>query len=76
MITLTPVQLRFFEMLNEELRKVDKFYVEREYDALAHSSLLKKQLRELQRRLVDVRSLLLHIFLYALFISPCRIPSL
>ncbi|KAF9518909.1 hypothetical protein BS47DRAFT_1358546 [Hydnum rufescens UP504] len=41
------------EMLNEELRKVDKFYVERECDALALSSLLKKQLRELQRRLVD-----------------------
>lgn len=73
MITMTPPERHFFEMLNEELNKVDKFYLERERDAFIFSSLLKKQLQELRRRVVDVREPMLHISQCVPFISSYRI---
>lgn len=40
--------MRFFDALDEELLKVENFYLEREKDALIFSSMLNEQLRELQ----------------------------
>lgn len=40
--------MQFFDALDEELLKVERFYLEREKDALIFSSMLNEQLRELQ----------------------------
>ncbi|KAF8306714.1 SPX-domain-containing protein [Clavulina sp. PMI_390] len=45
---LTPVEAHFFEVLDEELYKVENFYLEREKEAMIFSSLLHEQLKELQ----------------------------
>ena len=48
LVTLTPLQKGFFDLLDSELAKVEKFYIEREKDAVIYSAALKEQLRELQ----------------------------
>ena len=54
---LSPLELYFFEILEEELEKVEGFYLERSKEYVMFSSLLNEQLRELEahRKIYDVR---------------------
>lgn len=57
--SLSPLELRFFRVLDEELNKVEEFYLEREKELVIFSSLLNEQLHELEvhRRIYHVREL-------------------
>ncbi|KAF8322826.1 SPX domain-containing protein [Cantharellus anzutake] len=46
--TLPPPELRFFDILDKELDKVEKFYLEKLEELVIFSSLLNEQLRELE----------------------------
>lgn len=60
---LSPVERQFFVILDGELDKVEKFYGDREKEAIIFSSMLKEQLRELQahRKLYHVRQFIVEI---------------
>jgi len=45
---LSPLEQHFFDVLDEELDKVEKFYIERSSEQVVYSSLLRDQLRELE----------------------------
>lgn len=44
----TPQEFAFFAMLDEQLDKVDSFYLEREKEMISRGALLLNQLEELQ----------------------------
>jgi hypothetical protein len=46
--TLTQLELAFFRVLDEELNKVEEFYLEREKELVLFASLLNEQLHELE----------------------------
>ena len=46
--SLTPLERQFFEKLDKELEKVEKFYSDREHEAMIKAAALKEQLRELK----------------------------
>nr|GAT52934.1 signal transduction protein [Mycena chlorophos] len=52
---LSPLELAFFTTLDAEVEKIEKFYVAREQDMALHTSMLEKQLQELEehRKLFD-----------------------
>jgi hypothetical protein len=55
---LSPVELAFFTTLDEELVKIENFYVAREKEMKLRTQLLEHQLNELNehRKLFNVRS--------------------
>lgn len=48
LLTLPPIHIAFFTLLDNELAKIDGFYLEREKEAQARSRALQNQLRELK----------------------------
>lgn len=48
LLVMSISERHFFEVLDEELAKVENFYKEREKEYIIQSSVLKEQLRELQ----------------------------
>jgi hypothetical protein len=48
LLTLPPIHLAFFTHLDNQLAKIDGFYLEREKEAQARSRALQNQLRELK----------------------------
>lgn len=57
-MTLSPVEFEFFQVLDGELDKVEKFFLARQKEAVIFSSMLNEQLRELKqhRKLYHVGS--------------------